>query len=67
MGGICEQDDKFYCPVKSDKCAKGNLSKPCILLYSATTALYGFAQLGLNYEIVEGSMKLTRHGKPYVP
>lgn len=63
MSGECEQNSYFWCPLKSADCAKGKLSKPCVLLHPATHASIALAQLGITYEVEEGSMILKMKGE----
>jgi hypothetical protein len=63
MSGECEQNTNFWCPLKSSDCEKGKLSKPCVLLYSATHARVALAQLGIAYEIEGKTMTLKMNGE----
>ena len=68
MAGECEQNNNFWCPLKNDDCAKGKLSKPCVLLYSASHALFQLAQIGVTCKIEKGTMTFKkRNDKPWLP
>lgn len=65
MGGECEQDPQYWCPLKSSDCAEGQLHKPCVILYSATHASIALARQNITYEIQEGTMKLKTLDHPH--
>lgn len=67
MGGECEQDNNFWCPLKSSDCAKGKLSKCCVLLYSATHASIALARLHKTYVLEDGTMTLKENRDPSSP
>ena len=63
MSGDCQQDTNFWCPLRSAECDKGKLTRPCVLLHSATHASIALAQLGFSYLLEQGAMPLRKDGQ----